>query len=68
MVVIAPGCFHQLQEKRTWVESDIQSKKNLRYSINQLLDKIADPLCKAVLFYHAFTGFDYTLHSTEKGR
>ena len=36
-VVIALGCFHQLQDNRIWVESGIQSKNKLRYiNINQL--------------------------------
>ena len=37
VVVIVLGCFHQLQDKRIWVESGIQFKNNFRYiSINQL--------------------------------
>ena len=59
VVVIALGCFHKLQDKMIWVESDIQSKNNLRYiSINQLFDQLGKPLCKAMPFYHAFTGCD----------
>ena len=59
--VIALRCFHQLQDKRIWVESGVQSKNNLTYiSINQLSDQLGEPLCKALPFYHAFTGCDYT--------
>ena len=61
VVVIALGCFHQLQDKKIWVESGVQSKNNLTYiSINQLFDQLGEPLCKALPFYHAFTGCDYT--------
>ena len=41
VVVIALGCFYQLQDKRIWVESGVQSKNKLTYiSINQLLDQL----------------------------
>ena len=69
VVVIALGCFHQLQDKRIWVESGIQSKNNLRYiKINQLLDQIGELLCKALPFYHAFTGCNYTSSFNRKGK
>ena len=69
VVVIALGCFHQLQDKRIWVESGIQSKNNLRYiSINQLFDQLGEPLYKAMPFYHAFTGCDYTSSFNRKGK
>ena len=61
VIVTALGCFHQLQDKRIWVESGVQSKNNLRYiSINQLFHQLEEPLCKALPFYHVFTGCDYT--------
>ena len=69
VVVIALGCFHQLQDKRIWVESVIQSKNNLRYiSINQLFDQLGESLCKAMPFYHAFTGCDYISSFNRKGK
>ena len=69
VVVIALGCFHQLQDKRIWVESGIQSKNNLRYiKINQLFDQIGEQLCKALPFYHAFTGCNYTSSFNRKGK
>ena len=69
VVVIALGYFHQLQDKRIWVESSVQSKNNLTYiSINQLFDQLVEPLCKALTFYHAFTGCDYTSSFNRKGK
>ena len=69
VVVIALGCFHQLQDKKIWVESGVQSKNNLTYiSINQLFDQLGEPLCKALPFYHAFTGCDYTSSFNRKGK
>ena len=61
VVVIGLGCFHQLQNKRIWVESGVQFRNNLRYiSINQLFHQLGEPLYKELPFYHAFTGCDYT--------
>ena len=69
VVVIALGYFHQLQDKRIWVESSVQSKNNLTYiSINQLFDQLVEPLGKALTFYHAFTGCDYTSSFNRKGK
>ena len=69
VVVIALGYFHQLQDKRIWVESSVQSKNNLTYiSINQLFDQLVEPLCKVLPFYHAFTGCDYTSSFNRKGK
>ena len=69
LVVIALKCFHQLQDKRIWVESCIQYKKNLRYiSINQLFDQLGEPLCKALPFYHAFIWCDNTSSFNRKGK
>ena len=69
LVVIALKCFHQLQDKRIWVESCIQSKNNLRYiSINQLFDQLGEPLCKALPFYHAFIWCDNTSSFNRKGK
>ena len=69
VVVVALGCLHQLQDKRIWVESGVQSKNNLRYiSINQIFHKLGEPLCKALPFYHAFTGCDYTSSFNRKGK
>ena len=70
VVVIALGCLHQLQDKRIWVESGIQSKNNLRryISINQLFHQLGEPLCKALPFYHTFTGCDYTSLFNRKGK
>ena len=68
VVVIALGYFHQLEDKRIWVESGIQSKNNLRYiSIKQLFDQLGELLYKALSFYHAFTGCDYTSSFNRKG-
>ena len=69
VVVIALGCFHQLQDKKIWVESGVQSKNNLTYiSINQLFDQLGEPLCKALPFYYAFTECDYTSSFNRKGK
>ena len=69
VVVIALGCFHQLQDKKIWVESGVQSKNNVTYiSINQLFDQFGEPLCKALPFCHAFTGCDYTTSFNRKGK
>ena len=69
VVAIALGCFHLLQDKRIWVDSGVQSKNNLTYiSINQLFDPLGEPLCKALPFYHAFTGCDYTSSFNRKGK
>ena len=69
VVVIALGCFHQLQDKRIWMDSGFQSKANLRYiKINQLFDQTGEPLCKALPFYHAFTGCNYTSSFNRKGK
>ena len=69
VVVIALGCFHQLQDRRIWVESGIQSKNNLKYiSIKQLFDQLGEPLCKALPFYHAFSRCDYTFSFNRKGK
>ena len=69
VVVIVLGYFHQLQDKRIWVESGIQSKDNLRYiSINQLFHQLGKSSCKALPFYHAFTGCDYTSSFSRKGK
>ena len=69
VVVIALGCFHQLQDKRIWMESGIQSKNNLRYiSINHIFHQLGEPLCEALPFYHAFTGCDYTSSFDRKGK
>ena len=69
VVVVVLGCFHQLQDKRIWVESGVQSKNNLRYiSINQIFHKFGEPLCKALSFDHAFTGCDYTSSFNRKGK
>ena len=69
VVVIALGCFHQLQDKKIWVESGVQSKNNLTYiSINQLSEQLGEPLCKALSFYHALTGCDYTSSFNRKGK
>ena len=57
VVAVALECFHQLQDKRIWVESGVQSKS---FSINRLFDQLGEQLCKALPFYHAFTGCDYT--------
>ena len=65
VVVIALGCFHQLQDKKIWVESSVQSKN---ISINRLFDQVGEPLCKALPFYHAFTGCDYTSSFNWKGK
>ena len=47
----------------------VQSKNNLTYiSINQLFDQLGEPLCKALPFYHAFTGCDYTSSFNRKGK
>ena len=68
-VVIALGCFHQLQDNRIWVESGIQSKNKLRYiNINQLFHQLGEPLCKALPFYRSFTGCDYTSSFNRKGK
>ena len=49
--VIALGYFHQLQDKRIWVESRVLSTNNLTYiSMNQLFDQLGEPLCKALPF------------------
>ena len=51
VVVIALRCFHQLHDKRIWVEPGIHSKNNLRYiSMNQLFDQLGEPLCKIKSF------------------
>ena len=69
VVVIALGCFHQLQDKKIWVESGVQSKNNLTYiSINQVSDQLGEPLCKALPFYHALTGCDNTSSFNRKGK
>ena len=69
VVVIALGCFHQVQDKRIWVESGVQSKNNLTYiSINHLFDQLGEPLSEALPFYHAFTGCDYTSSFNKKGK
>ena len=69
LVVIALKCFHQLQDKRIWVGSCIQSKNNLRYiSINQLFDQLGEPLCKALPFYDAFIWCDNTSSFNRKGK
>ena len=69
LVVIALGCFHQREDKRICVESGIQSKNNLRYiNINQLFHQLGEPLCKALPFYYAFTGCDYTSSFNRKGK
>ena len=69
VVAIALGCFNQLQDKRIWVESGIQSKNKLRYiSIGQLFHQHGEPLCKALPFYHAFTGCDSTSLFNRKGK
>ena len=69
VVVIALGCFHQLQDKRIWLKSGVQSKNNLRYiSINQLFHQLGEPLCKAPSFYHVFIGCDYTSSFKRKGK
>ena len=69
VVVIALRCFHQLQDKRIWVESGVQFKNNLRYiSINQLFHQLGEPLCKALSFYHAFSGCDYTSSFNRNGK
>ena len=57
VVGVALECFHQLQDKRIWVESGVLSKS---FSINRLFDQLGEQLCKALPFYHAFTGCDYT--------
>ena len=68
-VVIALGCFHQLQDNRIWAESGIQSKNKLRYiNINQLFHQLGEPLCKALSFYRSFTGCDYTSSFNRKGK
>ena len=47
----------------------VQSKNNLTYiSINQLFDQLGEPLCKALPFYHAFSGCDYTTSFNRKGK
>ena len=64
VVVIALGYFHQLEDKRIWVES----KNSLRYIIiKQLFDQLGELLFKALSFYHAFTGCDYTSSFNRKG-
>ena len=69
VVVIALGCFHQLQDKKIWVESGVQSKNNLTYiSINQLSDQLGEPLCKALPFYHSLTECDNTSSFNRKGK
>ena len=69
VVVTDLGCFDQLQDKRIWVESGIPSKNNLRYiSINQLFHQLGESLCKALPFYHAYTGCDYTSSFNRKGK
>ena len=69
VVVIALRCFHQLQDKRIWVESGVQSKNNLTYiSINQLSDQLGEPLCKALSFYHSLTECDNTSSFNRKGK
>lgn len=69
VVVIALGCFHHLKDKNIWVESGVQSKNNLRYiNINKLYDHLGESLCKALPFYHAFTGCDYTSSFNRKGK
>ena len=51
VVVIVLRCFHQLHDKRIWVEPGIQFKNNLRYiSMNQLFDQLGEPLCKIKSF------------------
>ena len=68
-VVIALGCFNQQHDNKSWVESGFQLKKFFRYiSINQLFDQLGKPLCKALLFYHGFSGCDYTYSFNRKGR
>ena len=62
---IALGCFYQLQDKRIWVESGIQSKNNLRYiSINQLFHQHAIQHCHSTM---PSQGVIPHLCSTEKG-
>ena len=47
------------------MESGVQSKN---ISINRLFDQVGEPLCKALPFYHAFTGCDYTSSFNRKGK
>ena len=68
VVVIALGYFHQLQNKKIWVESDIQSKNNLRHIISNYLTNLKSYPAKLCHSAMSSLGVITHFHSTEKGR
>ena len=52
-----------------WMEVGAHTRNNIRYiNIDELHSHLGHSLCKSLLAYHPFTGWDYTASYTRRGK
>ena len=69
VLIIAPGCYEELEEKNLWMEVGLYSNNTIRYiDIKRLYNTFGPKLSKSLPAYHAITGCDYTAAFSRKGK
>ena len=67
-LIIGLGCKDKFHNSiNIWFEVGTQNNVRL-ISLNQLYSHIGEKICKALPFYHAFTGCDYTSSFSRRGK
>ena len=61
VVVIAIALFSRLNLKELWIEFGTGNNKRF-YSVHLICNNLGSEKCKALLFFHAFTGCDQVSH------
>ena len=69
-LVIALGCTHLFPVgHKIWLEVGVHSNNSQRYiCVNMLHEELGSDLCRALPFFHALTGCDYTASFCRKGK
>ena len=70
VLVIALACLGTFDpRKKVWKETGLKSKNSLRYiNINQIYQVLGEKICRRFLALHGFTGSDYTISFSRKGK
>ena len=56
VLVISTGVFHDLKLDQLWVEIGYPS--SIKFPVHAIAERLGKDVCKALLFFHAFTGCD----------
>ena len=67
VLIIALGCYEELEEKTLWIEVGLYSNNTIQYiDIKRLYNTFGQKLSKSLPAYRAITGCDYTAAFSRK--